>query len=345
MKKRVILSIIAGAVLCFSLGALFEQKRLGQHFQHQLRLFSSSSSSSDAIKDDDDDGKTTLTLLSASPFPSPPPPEHTSASSSSSSFPMKGRRSAKKIPTPPWKLDGEELRKTIEWIDALETKEKKIFSQNGEDGIVEAIFDRIGEGEKYYVEFGTENGNEVNTRVLREQKNWTGLLMDGGHSNPAINLHKEFITASGICGLFEKYKVPRPSIDLLSVDVDFLDFHVLKRILECGYEPRVLIVEHNSALGAYRSATVPSSLPESSRWDGSNFFGASILAFSKLAREYNLSLLYADKLGVNLFFVADKELGEIDIALASWVRQKFNPPGYGRGGHPPDRLARAYDVV
>jgi len=333
----VILSIIAGAVLCFSLGALFEQKRLGQHFQHQLRLFSSSSSSSDAIKDDDDDGKTTLTL-SASPFPSPPPPpEHTSASSSSSSssFPMKGR----------WKLDGEELRKTIEWIDALETKEKKIFSQNGEDGIVEAIFDRIGEGEKYYVEFGTENGNEVNTRVLREQKNWTGLLMDGGHSNPAINLHKEFITASGICGLFEKYKVPRPSIDLLSVDVDFLDFHVLKRILECGYEPRVLIVEHNSALGAYRSATVPSSLPESSRWDGSNFFGASILAFSKLAREYNLSLLYADKLGVNLFFVADKELGEIDIALASWVRQKFNPPGYGRGGHPPDRLARAYDVV
>jgi len=333
----VILSIIAGAVLCFSLGALFEQKRLGQHFQHQLRLFSSSSSSSDAIKDDDDDGKTTLTL-SASPFPSPPPPpEHTSASSSSSSssFPMKGR----------WKLDGEELRKTIEWIDALETKEKKIFSQNGEDGIVEAIFDRIGEGEKYYVEFGTENGNEVNTRVLREQKNWTGLLMDGGHSNPAINLHKEFITASGICGLFEKYKVPRPSIDLLSVDVDFLDFHVLKRILECGYEPRVLIVEHNSALGAYRSATVPSSLPESSRWDGSNFFGASILAFSKLAREYNLSLLYADKLGVNLFFVADKELGEVDIALASWVRQKFNPPGYGRGGHPPDRLARAYDVV
>jgi hypothetical protein len=320
MKKRVILSIIAGAVFCFSLGALFEQKRLGQHFQHQLRLFSSSSSTSDAIKDDDD-AKTTPTL-SASPFPSPPPP-----------------------PEHRWKFDGEELRKTIEWIDALETKEKKIFSQNGEDGIVEAIFDRIGEGEKYYVEFGTENGNEVNTRVLREQKNWTGLLMDGGHSNPAINLHKEFITASGICGLFEKYKVPRPSIDLLSVDVDFLDFHVLKRILECGYEPRVLIVEHNSALGAYRSATVPSSLPESSRWDGSNFFGASILAFSKLAREYNLSLLYADKLGVNLFFVADKELGEVDIALASWVRQKFNPPGYGRGGHPPDRLARAYDVV
>ena len=253
---------------------------------------------------------------------------------------------ASSMSIPQWKLDGEELRKTIEWVDALKWKEKKIFSQNGEDGILEAIFDRIGEGQKYYVEFGTENGNEVNTRFLREQKNWTGLLMDGGHSNPAINLHKEFITASGVCGLFEKYKVPRPSIDLLSVDIDFFDLHVLKRILECGYEPRVLIAEYNSALGAYRSATVPSSLPETSTWDGSNFFGASILAFSKLAREYNLSLLYADKLGINLFFVADKELDGIDIALASWVREKFMPPGYGGGGgHPPDRLARAYDLV
>ena len=128
---------------------------------------------------------------------------------------------ASSMSIPQWKLDGEELRKTIEWVDALKWKEKKIFSQNGEDGILEAIFDRIGEGQKYYVEFGMENGNEVNTRFLREQKNWTGLLMDGGHSNPAINLHKEFITASGICGLFEKYKVPRPSIDLLSIDVDF----------------------------------------------------------------------------------------------------------------------------
>jgi len=108
----------------------------------------------------------------------------------------------------------------------------------------------------------------------------------------------------------------------------------------------VLIAEYNSALGAYPSATVPRSLPKSSRWDGSNFFGASILAFSKLAREYKLSLLYADKIGINLFFVADKELGEIDIALASWVREKFMPPGYGGGGgHPQDRLAREYNLV
>ena len=52
-----------------------------------------------------------------------------------------------------------------------------------------------------------------------------------------------------------------------------------------------------------------------------------------------------DELGVNLFFVADKELGEIDIALANWVREKFMPPRYGKDGHPPDRLARVYEVV
>ena len=79
------------------------------------------------------------------------------------------RTHASSMSIPQWKLDGEELRKTIEWVDALKWKEKKIFSQNGEDGILEAIFDRIGEGQKYYVEFGTENGNEVNTRFLRER--------------------------------------------------------------------------------------------------------------------------------------------------------------------------------
>ena len=321
MKKMIL--CVAGALL-FILGALFERHLWGEKKRMEEKALLSSAAAVDGSKG-----------VSTELPPATSLPIHLAVSSNA----------AHNASIPRWNMDGDELKETLEWVDRLKTKEKKIFSQNGEDGIIEAIFDRIGEGEKYYVEFGTENGAEVNTRFLREQKKWKGLLMDGGHSNPAINLHKEFITASGICALFEKYKVPHPSIDLLSVDVDFLDFHVLKRILECGYKPRVLIVEHNSALGEYRSATVPSSLPESSRWDGTNYFGASILAFSKLAREYNLSLLYVDKLGVNLFFVADKELGEIDIALANWVREKFMPPGYGKDGHPPDRLVRVYEVV
>lgn len=60
----------------------------------------------------------------------------------------------------------------------------------GEDGAISYIFHCIGVTDKFYVEFGTENGSETNSRVLREHYKWTGLLMDGGHTNSAINLQK-----------------------------------------------------------------------------------------------------------------------------------------------------------
>ena len=83
--------------------------------------------------------------------------------------------------------------------------EKKIYSQNGEDGVLQKIFTLIGTTNKYYVEFGVEDGRECNTRILRGS--WTGLLMDGGYEDLEINLHQEFITAENVVDLFKKYDV------------------------------------------------------------------------------------------------------------------------------------------
>lgn len=49
----------------------------------------------------------------------------------------------------------------------MQKQEKRVFSQNGEDGIIEAIFARIGEGNKFFVEFGVQDGKECNTHNLR----------------------------------------------------------------------------------------------------------------------------------------------------------------------------------
>lgn len=54
-----------------------------------------------------------------------------------------------------------------------------MYSQNKEDGVLDYIFDNVGTTDKYYVEFGTANGDEVNTRKLYELSGWDGLLMDG----------------------------------------------------------------------------------------------------------------------------------------------------------------------
>ena len=54
----------------------------------------------------------------------------------------------------------------------LEDYEKKVFSQNGEDGITIKLIDMIyGEFKNFrnFVEFGVEDGVQCNTRILREK--------------------------------------------------------------------------------------------------------------------------------------------------------------------------------
>jgi len=89
-------------------------------------------------------------------------------------------------------------------------KDRSVYSQVGEDGILETIFSCIGARSKYYVEFGTEDGTQCSTRLLREEKGWTGLLLDGGYKIPELNLNQEMITAEDIVQVFEKYAVPKP---------------------------------------------------------------------------------------------------------------------------------------
>ncbi len=55
--------------------------------------------------------------------------------------------------------------------------EKKIYSQDGEDGIIEFIFSRIGTTNKFFVEFGVGDGVMCNSRYLLK-KGWSGLMMD-----------------------------------------------------------------------------------------------------------------------------------------------------------------------
>ncbi len=70
--------------------------------------------------------------------------------------------------------------------------DKKVFSQVGEDGIVEATFACLKPTTKDFVEFGVEAGTECITRLLREESNWTGIgpchPFDRAHPWPSVPL-------------------------------------------------------------------------------------------------------------------------------------------------------------
>ncbi len=188
-------------------------------------------------------------------------------------------------------------------LSNLEAHEKKINSQNGEDGVIEAIFAEIGVTNKYFVEFGCEVAVECNVAHLATQ-GWTGLLMDGFHKseNPLLEIKNEFITADNIQFLFQKHQVPE-HFDLLSVDIDGNDFWVWKEIT---HRPRVVVMEYNAIIPPHLSRTIWYN--PYFRWSGTDYFGASLLALQKLGASKGYTLVYCELAGANSFFIANEDL-------------------------------------
>ena len=61
--------------------------------------------------------------------------------------------------------------------------EFRVFSQWGEDGIIQYLVHRVPIENKTFIEFGVEDYKESNTRFLLIHDNWSGLVMDGSSQN------------------------------------------------------------------------------------------------------------------------------------------------------------------
>ena len=188
-------------------------------------------------------------------------------------------------------------------IESLDQYEAKSFSQFGEDGITDYIFAKIGSGTFYFVEIGTQDGHECNTRFLREKLNWNGIQIDAKYENPAINLKKHMVTRENIIDIFKSYNIPQ-KFDYFSLDIDGIDWYILYEILT-HYEVRAFVCEYNACLGVKRDQVIEY---DAEFWEAGPYniyHGASLRAFYNLARNKGYSLVHSN--GVNAFFVNDKD--------------------------------------
>jgi hypothetical protein len=217
-------------------------------------------------------------------------------------------------------------------------REFKVYSQNGEDGLLLYIFSKIGTTNKRFVEFGIGGGIECNTANLSINHGWNGLLIDGGKNNvrrakfyyqrrpeikpSQVRIVQSFVTAENINMVLLDNDI-KGEIDLLSIDIDGNDYSVWKAIRDV--RPRVVVIEYNASLGSDTSLTIKYdpqfSVPK--KYPRCWYHGASLAALAKLGNSKGYVLVGADSTGTNAFFVlreiAHGKLREVSIEEAFYA--------------------------
>lgn len=219
---------------------------------------------------------------------------------------------------------------------SLADSEFRVFSQFGEDGILQYLIARVPVEEEVFVEFGVGSYRESNTRFLLVENNWRGLVMDGGTAHiefleasslswrHTVTARSAFITAENVNDEIRAGGVSG-DIGLLSVDIDGNDYWVIQALDVVS--PRILVAEYNSLFGP----TAPVSIPYQPTFDRGSahyshlYWGASIAALTHVAEAKGYSLVGSNRAGNNVFFVRNDVLGSIPSLSPqdAWVANAY----------------------
>ncbi|MBD1156067.1 hypothetical protein IDG96_02495 [Pelagibacterales bacterium SAG-MED16] len=216
--------------------------------------------------------------------------------------------------------------KKISNLQKIEEIEFKVFSQFGDDGIIQFLINQIDlpKSRKFFIEFGVENYNESNTKFLLLNDNWSGLIIDGGKTN--INLiknsyyywkhdlsaHNFFITRENLNNFFKK-KIKNKNIGILSIDIDGNDYWIWESIEEI--EPIFVIIEYNSLFGESNLLTIPydSNFERVKSHYSCKYYGASLSALKKLGESKGYKYLFTNSARNNAYFVKNNFYDKINL--------------------------------
>jgi len=184
-----------------------------------------------------------------------------------------------------------------------------ITSEHGEDGVVEKIFEIIGEGDKWCVDLGALNGvHGSNVWNLIKKQGWSGVLIEADQTYfeklekeyagidraHCINAFVSFEGEKSLDNIFASTSLPK-TFDLFSLDIDGNEYHLWESLND--YRPRVMLVEFNPS--------IPNDITFIQPRDMKVFQGSSLRALIELGKRKGYELVATNE--VNAFFVL-KEL-------------------------------------
>jgi hypothetical protein len=170
-------------------------------------------------------------------------------------------------------------------LDAYRTN---VYSQNGEDGVLAEIFQRLTIEHGFFVEFGAWDGKHLSNTYRLAELGWNGLYLEGDadrftelRANIApfegrVAAQQAWVQATGpdsLDAVLARNSVPAEP-ELLSIDIDSDDWNIFRHVSD--HRPVVVILEINSA--------IPPGIVQTHRdseVQGSSFSAALMLARAK----------------------------------------------------------------
>jgi hypothetical protein len=230
-------------------------------------------------------------------------------------------------------LDGMELPPPYD----VQSQRFRIRSQNEEDGLLLALFKRVGTTNRRCVEIGC-GSNGGNSGFLVQECGWTGLMVDANrasiatvrlrYAGHAVTIVKHRVTREDVNDLLRGYGFTG-ELDLLSLDIDGNDYWVWEAMSLCS--PRVVVLEYNWLFGPERAVTIPYDADFKVGASGTRSYrGASLAAFVHLAHRKGYRLVATER--VNGIFLRNDVAPEIAAITVA------------NGYRPPNNAARAQDA-
>ena len=167
---------------------------------------------------------------------------------------------------------------------------ENVNSQNGEDGIIKEILNRLNITSGYVCEFGAWDGVYLSNTFELIKRGFKSVLIEGdeGRFNDLLKLSKDYPSITPICAyvdhvpgsensldnLLKKTDIP-VDFDVLSIDIDSFDYQVWDSLK--NYKPKIVIIEINSHVDIFASDHIHTP----GKFQGTGFHPMMALAVEK----------------------------------------------------------------
>jgi len=210
-----------------------------------------------------------------------------------------------------------ENRKNYGNISNIQQIELKVFSQNGEDGIIDYLLTKLNliPHSTNFIEIGVGDYRESNTRFLYNRFHPKGLIIDCIEDmkkkvKPHVNLWKgdlricnNFINSNNINEILKKNC--DFNVDVFSLDIDGIDYWIIQKLKK--NISKIFIAEFNPVFGPKLKVTVPNI----DDFDRTNYhysnlcYGMSLSALIDIMKEKNFYFVGTNLQKMNAFFVSN----------------------------------------